>query len=104
MEKEIIKVTTKEQFDFLYDNWAMTWEGLIEEDFQKAIELCGEGDAKGYIITGVDMNKHYGLTGDNKYPDDLTIFAVYPFRCLAIMYGARWFTDIVDNNARMEGR
>ena len=102
MEKEIIKVTTAEQFNFLYDNWAMTWEGLVEEDFQKALDIAGADDAKGYVITGKTMNEYYQLTGTNKYPDDLTIFAIYPFKGLAMMYGARWFTDIVDNNERRE--
>lgn len=98
----IIKVETKEQFDFLYENWAMTWEGLRADDFGVALEMTGGKDAKGYLISGKDMNKHYGLTGDNAYPDDLNIFAVYPFKGLAIQYGARWFTDIVDNNARRQ--
>ena len=48
------------------------------------------------------MNAHYHLTGTNAYPDDLNIFAIYPFKGLAMMYGARWFTDIVDNNTRRE--
>lgn len=97
---EIIEVTTKEQFDFLYDNWAMTWEGLIEEDFVKAMKEAGDTGVKGYKITGEQMNKMYNLKGSNAYPKDLNIFAIYPFRGIAMMYGARWFTDIVDNNRR----
>lgn len=99
---EIIEVKNKDQFDFLYDNWAMTWEGLIEDDFQTAIDAVGGDDAKGYHITGKDMNRFYKLTGDNAYPEDLSIFAVYPSKGLAIQWGARWFTDIVDNNKRRE--
>ena len=99
---DIINVNTKEQLDFLYDNWAMTWEGLTEESFEEALEECGGENAKGYLIKGKDMNAHYHLTGTNAYPDDLNIFAVYPFKGLAMMYGARWFTDIVDNNTRRE--
>ena len=99
---DIINVNTKEQLDFLYDNWAMTWEGLAEESFEEALEECGGENAKGYLIKGKNMNKHYHLTGTNAYPDDLNIFAIYPFKGLAMMYGARWFTDIVDNNARTE--
>lgn len=97
---KINNVKTKEQFDFLYENWAMTWEGLVEEDFELAIAECGGENAEGYLIKGKDMNSHYGLKGDNKYPDDLNIFAVYPFKGLAMSVGARWFTDIVDNNKR----
>ena len=99
---DIINVNTKEQFDFLYENWAMTWEGLAEESFEEAIEECGGENAKGYLIKGKDMNAQYHLTGTNAYPDDLNIFAIYPFKGLAMMYGARWFTDIVDNNTRRE--
>ena len=99
---DIINVNTKKQFDFLYKNWAMTWEGLAEESFEEAIEECGGENAKGYLIKWKDMNAHYHLTGTNAYPDDLNIFAIYPFKGLAMMYGARWFTDIVDNNTRRE--
>ena len=99
---EIIEVKTKDQFDYLYDNWAMTWEGLIEDDFQLAIDTVGGENAKGYLIKGEDMNKQYHLTGDNAYPTNLSIFAVYPSKGLAIQYGARWFTDIVDNNRERE--
>ena len=99
---DIINVNTKEQLDFLYDNWAMTWEGLTEESFEEALEECGGENAKGYLIKGKDMNAHYHLTGTNAYPDDLNIFAVYPFKGLAMMYEARWFTDIVDSNTRRE--
>ena len=99
---DIINVNTKKQFDFLYKNWAMTWEGLAEESFEEALKECGGENAKGYLIKGKDMNDHYHLTGTNAYPDDLNIFAIYPFKGLAMMYGARWFTDIVDNNTRRE--
>ena len=99
---DIINVNTKKQFDFLYENWAMTWEGLAEESFEEALEECGGENAKGYLIKGKDMNAQYHLTGTNAYPDDLNIFAIYPFKGLAMMYGARWFTDIVDNNTRRE--
>ena len=99
---DIINVNTKEQFNFLYKNWAMTWEGLAEESFEEALEECGGENAKGYLIKGKDMNAQYHLTGTNAYPDDLNIFAIYPFKGLAMMYGARWFTDIVDNNTRRE--
>lgn len=102
MKYEIIKVTEKEQFDELYKNWAMTWEGLRSEDFEEALDCCGGEGAKGYLIKGHDMNRRYRLTGDNRYPEDLNIFAIYPFKGLAIQFGARWFTDIVDNNRRRE--
>ena len=100
--KEIIQVNTKEQLKELYDKWAMTWEGLTEESFEEALADAGTEDSKGYVIRGEYMNKICKLTGSNAYPKDLNIFAIYPFKGIAIMYGARWMTDIIDNNARRE--
>lgn len=100
---EIIKVETKEQLKALNDCSAMTWEGLIEEDFGAALDMCGAEGAKGYVTTGKVMNEICHLTGNNAYPDDLTIFSIDKFRGLAIMFGARWMDDIISNNADREG-
>ena len=103
MDKPIIKVENQEDLKYLYDNWAMTWEGLREEDFQLAIKECGTDLTKGYVTKGAVMNKICHLTGNNAYPNDLNIFSIYPFKGLAITVGARWMYDIIDNNARREG-
>ena len=100
---EIIKVETKEQLKALNDCSAMTWEGLIEEDFGAALDMCGAEGAKGYVTTGKVMNEICHLTGHNAYPDDLTIFSIDKYKGLAIMVGARWMDDIVSNNADREG-
>ena len=100
---EIIKVETKEQLKALNDCSAMTWEGLIEEDFGAALDMCGAEGAKGYVTTGKVMNEICYLTGNNAYPDDLTIFSIDKYKGLAIMFGARWLDDIVSNNADREG-
>ena len=100
---EIIKVETKEQLKALNDCSTMTWEGLIEEDFGAALDMCGAEGAKGYVTTGKVMNEICHLTGHNAYPDDLTIFSIDKYKGLAIMYGARWLDDIVSNNADREG-
>ena len=100
---EIIKVETKEQLKALNDCSAMTWEGLIEEDFDAALDMCGAEGAKGYVTTGKVMNEICHLTGNNAYPDDLTIFSIDKFRGLAIMFGARWMDDVISNNADREG-
>ena len=97
--KEIINVTTKEQLKELYKCSAMTWEGLIEDDFQLALDECGQENAKGYLIKGAVMNRICHLYGRDAYPDDLNIFAIDKFKGLALMYGARWMDDIIDNNA-----
>ena len=100
---EIIKVETKEQLKALNDCSAMTWEGLIEEDFGAALDMCGAEGAKGYVTKGKVMNEICHLTGNNAYPDDLTIFSIDKFKGLAIMFGARWMDDIISNNADREG-
>ena len=100
---EIIKVETKEQLRALNDCSAMTWEGLIEEDFGAALDMCGAEGAKGYVTTGKVMNEICHLTGNNAYPDDLTIFSIDKYKGLAIMFGARWMDDVISNNADREG-
>ena len=100
---EIIEVKTKEQLKELYDCSAMTWEGLREEDFGVALNMCGAEGAKGYVTKGKVMNDLCSLTGGNAYPDDLTIFSIDKFKGLAITVGARWMDDIIENNAHREG-
>lgn len=100
---EIIKVETKEQLKALNDCSAMTWEGLIEEDFGAALDMCGAEGAKGYVTKGKVMNEICHLTGNNAYPDDLTIFSIDKYKGLAIMFGARWLDDVISNNAGREG-
>ena len=100
---EIIKVETKEQLKALNDCSAMTWEGLIEEDFGAALDMCGAEGAKGYVTKGKVMNEICHLTGSNAYPDDLTIFSIDKYNGLAIMFGARWMDDILSSNADREG-
>lgn len=100
---EIIKVETKEQLKALNDCSAMTWEGLIEEDFGAALDMCGAEGAKGYVTKGKVMDEICHLTGSNAYPDDLTIFSIDKYKGLAIMFGARWMDDIISNNADREG-
>ena len=103
MSDKITIVETPEQLKDLYDKWAMTWEGLVETDFETAMDICGDKGVKGYLVKGKVMNDICHLKGSNAYPDDLNIFAIYPFKGLAMMYGARWMYDIIDNNARREG-
>ena len=100
---EIIKVETKEQLKALNDCSAMTWEGLREEDFGAALDMCGAEGAKGYVTKGKVMNEICHLTGNNAYPDDLTIFSIDKYKGLAIMVGARWMDDILSSNADREG-
>ena len=113
----IIKVTTKEQLDALYEDWSLTIEGLAPEeknlkellDWVKELTPLKREDV--YTIEGAVMNREYHLTGTNAYPEtDCTLVCVkladmenhkaviYP----RFQIGGRWFYDIVENNARRE--
>lgn len=57
-----------------------------------------------YYTEGATLNSYYGLTGGNRYPDDLIIVFVPDFYnpIVKITTGARWFDDVVANNRRRE--
>lgn len=112
----IINVSTKEQLDNLYNQSALTWEGLTsdEENLNAVKEWLNENGAiiadtepTFHIISGELMNSIYGLTGSNAYADDLTLVSVTDIEMAKIILarfqvGGRWFDDIVDNNVRRE--
>lgn len=60
-----------------------------------------------HVIPGSLMNEVYGLIGENRYKDGLNIVCVklHHFNdigrlaVIKLQVGARWFNDIVDNNA-----
>ena len=111
-----IYVSTKEQLDELYNQSALTWEGLSAdeenlnavENWLKAHSAIIEGKEPAFhIITGELMNTTYGLTSDNAYSKDLTLVSVTDIDQMAIVFprfevGGRWFDDVVDNNVRRE--
>ena len=113
---EVTGENRAEIFKDLYQDWAATIIGLTPSDkdlFVSFVDKQGEGFEDGAEVvhfTGKDMNEFFKLKND-PYPDDLNNYAI---RCghiknvnaLAIpmrQIGMRWFTDIVDNNARHEG-
>ncbi len=113
----IIKVTTKAQLDELYKDWSLTIEGLEpdEENLKELLdwvkELTPLKREDVYTIEGSLMNRIYGLTGTNAYPEtDCTLVCVkladmeHSDRVTMPRFdiGGRWFTDIVDNNAWKE--
>lgn len=85
-------------------------EGKNGKDFKMKFEAIArrtgfkEKEMIGYVFKGKHMNEIYRLTGDNAYPDDLTFVSIpnyyNPFVKLEV--GARWFDDIVANNAIRE--
>lgn len=93
---------------------ALTIEGLAEDsikdfiDWVKKYTPMSKEDA--YIIKGKTMNEIYKLTGDNAYPDECNIVSIkledmtnYETIIMPrFNIGARWFDDIVENNAIRE--
>ena len=83
---------------------------LVEEAGSLTKEEAEEKDA--IVFSGKQLNTLWGLTGDNRYPDNLTIICVsleglrnipkLSIRRFAV--GGRWFTDVRDNNLRRERR
>ena len=109
----IIKVTTKAQLDELYKDWSLTIEGLApdEENLKELLdwvkELTPLRREDVYTIDGAVMNREYGLTGTNAYPDTgCTIVCVkladmeHPKAVTfpRFQIGGRWFYDVVSNN------
>lgn len=101
----------------LYDGSAFTMEGFnIDDDNLEALKNwfeeheCTLKSDDVYVTSGKLMNEVYGLTGDNAYPDEVNIVSiklddisnVNRIFIARFEIGARWFDDIVDNNARRE--
>ena len=110
-----VYVTDKKQLDELYNESAFTLEGFSPaaenlcalENWLKSHGAIIDGEAVAHIIKGGFMNLSYDLTGDNAYPNELTIISVTGIDQIKIalqrfMIGGRWFDDIVENNERRE--
>ena len=88
--------------------------GDLEEwrkGYEKMLQDTGIGTPQEWFdFKGVEFNKEFNLTGDNRYPDDL-VFLCFPLDGLNVgalamfklRMGDRWFDDIVDNDLRREG-
>lgn len=111
---EIVNLTVASDLDKLYKQSALTLEGLAVDsigDFVEWLEDLGAVESyplKVYTISGSVMNDVYQLTGNNSYPENLTIVSVMDINQAKVtiprfQIGGRWFDDIVDNNARREG-
>ena len=95
---------------------ALTIEELAEDSIPDFINWVKEytpmKNEIAYIIKGKTMNDVYGLTGNNAYPDDCTIVSIKledMENSMAVVVprfqiGARWFDDIVMNNAARENQ
>ena len=81
-----------------------------KEGYQKMFDEKNIGTIKGWkTFKGKDLNDYYNLTGDNRYPQNLT-FLAFPLTGLDISKLAIfkikmrdcWFDDAIDNNLTRE--
>lgn len=109
-----VSSSDKSTFDRLYKNEALTAEGMKIVD-KSDLEMvnkwfrtnskCSANNVDIYVIKGKAMNDFYHLTGDNAYPDDLTIVCIDWLNSnVTSPYKGKWrfFSDVVDNNAKRE--
>lgn len=104
----IKEIKTKKELDQLVNDWAPTWEGLSLEGLEDALK---EIDPSVEIVycKGKTYNDCYDLTGNNRYPDYLTIVFLSDYdkskqMQWKIEYGCRWAWDVLWNNLDREGR
>lgn len=109
---DIIYVKDKLEIEALGS--ALTLEGLAESSIDEYLDWIEEHTKlktrKAYVIRGKLMNDLYKLTGDNAYPDSLTIVAVdlddiedvNKIVLPRFEINARWLDDIIENNLERE--
>ncbi len=113
MDVEIIHVKSIDKLDDFYKDWDLVFEGVILKEAPLYLDFLKQYTKvknKIYTFKGKMLNDKYHLTGDNRYPDDLTFMIVKlediedvgKIALSRFEIGGRWFTDIVDNNARRE--
>lgn len=113
MNKKIL--TTESELKTLYNQSALTWEGLVDNDesLGQVIDWLKEHgvDTAGIVfnvVKGETMNKIYKLDGKNAYETTLNIVALTGINTAKIVtarfqVGGRWFDDIVNNNKDRQG-
>lgn len=109
-----VKIPEDRVAEFLDDfekNSVFTYEGLLLSDqsvadMEKSLRGFGydKEELLVYYTDGETLNSYYGLTGSNRYSEDLIIVFVPDFYnpVARIVTGARWFDDVVANNRRRE--
>lgn len=102
------------ELERLVEGSALTIVGLAEssiDDFLDWIEgLAGLKTRRAYVTKGGLANREWGLTGGNRYNDDLNIVSVKlddmrdwnKIVLPRMQVGGRWMDDIKDNNVRRE--
>lgn len=113
---EIKEVSSREELEFLKNDWAFTLVGMApsEKNMEGMLKFIESHtpifERKVWVTKGKLMNKVYGLTGSNAYADDLTIVSVplsqvmFPDRLSLpkIACGGRWMWDVVQNDLRRQ--
>lgn len=116
MNTKLVSVTTRSQIEKLGS--AITVEGLCPgpdgigafADWCHGVARAKKDPLLCHVIKGSVMNRAYGLTGSNRYDPDLNIvsFALEDFENPSAMVmprfeiGARWLSDVVENNKARE--
>ena len=113
----IIEVDDPKKLDEFYEKWSLTFEGTTVDDENLTWLInwfkdhnCNMKKENFYVVSGKMMNEKYHLTGNNKYPNNLTILVILledldnveAIAMARFEIGGRWFTDIVDNNINRE--
>lgn len=98
-----------EYLDKFFSTSTFTFEGLDITDKKSNKQLERMIHDAGYKndeivcfwFTGKEMNEKYNLTDNNAYKDDITLVAIPDFYnpMFKLLVNARWFDDIVQNNA-----
>ena len=110
---EIIQLDSSDLFDDFYKEWDLVFVGVFLDEayeYLDFLKLYTHVKNRVYTFKGKLMNDKYHLTGDNRYPDDLTFIVVRlediedvgKIALPRFEIGGRWFNDIVDKNARQE--
>ena len=103
----IKELFTKDELEALANKSAPTWEGLSLEGLEEQLKEI-DPEVEAVYCTGKTYNDAYELTGDNRYPDDLTIVFLDKFSINMMdwkfKYSCRWADDVIDNNLMREGR
>lgn len=115
---KVAKVPESREAEFLRDfsqNSMFTFEGIDIEskEGRKSLDKLetilratgfNEKECIGYKFKGEVMNRICELSGNNRYPDDLTFLVIpnYYNPVVKLQVGARWFDDILCNNTIRE--
>lgn len=84
------------------DEWKQGYQEMLDAEHIGVV-------MEWHDFTGLEMNNRYGLTGENRYPDDLHFLAfsldgldIGKLAIFKLTHRDRWFDDIVDNNQYRE--